>query len=96
MEAGIGYASAAAIVVIEHVAFVNKKQNNRMEGIEEGVLELITRVLLGEREVQELQISNWDLVEHLEREGERTVGTLHTLLNSLVDMVGLLQGMLHG
>ena len=33
LEAGIGYAGAATIVVMDKVAFVNKKQDKRMEGI---------------------------------------------------------------
>ena len=37
LEASIGYAGAAAVAVIDEVAFVNKRQDERMEGIEEGV-----------------------------------------------------------
>ena len=43
LEASIGYAGAAAIAVMDEVAFVNKRQDERMEGIEEGTLSLVDR-----------------------------------------------------
>ena len=38
LEASIGYAGAAAVAVMDEVAFVNERQDERMEGIEEGAL----------------------------------------------------------
>ena len=97
MEASIGYACAAAVTVIDEVVFVNKRQDERMEGIEEGVLGLMTRVLSIEEENCQLREVNRNLKEHMGREGERIrslermVGTLRTLINSLVETVGLVQ-----
>ena len=97
LEASIGYASAAAVAVMDEVAFVNERQDERMEGIEEGALSLVPRVMLVEeenrqlREVQRAQEEQiiWD-GERI-RELERSVGTLRTLINSLVETVGLVQ-----
>ena len=97
MEASIGYAGAAAVAIIDELAFVNKRQDERMEGIEEGVLGLMARVSLVEEENRQLRELNRNLEEHVGREGERicslerTVGTLRTLINSLVETVGLVQ-----
>ena len=96
-EASIGYAGAAAVAVMDGVAFVNKRQDERMEGIKEGALSLVSRVASVEeencqlREVQRAQEERigwdreriWDL--------ERSCGTLRTLINSLVETVGLVQ-----
>ena len=55
------------------------------------------RVLSVEEENRQLREVNRNLKEHVGREGERirslerTVGTLRTLINSLVEMVGLVQ-----
>ena len=93
----IGYAGAAAIAVIDEVAFVKKRQDKRMEGIEEGVLGLTARVLSVEEENHQLREVNRHLKECVRREGERirslerTVGMLRMLLNSLVEIVGLVQ-----
>ena len=97
LEASIGYASAAAVTVMDEVAYVNERQDERMEGIEEGTLSLISRVALVEeencqlREVQRAQEERigWD-GERI-RDLERSVGTLRTLINSLVETVGLVQ-----
>ena len=97
LEASIGYASAAAIAVMDEVVFVNERQDERMEGIEEGALSLVPRVSSVEeenhqlREVQQAQEERivWDR-ERI-RELERLVGTLRTLINSLVETVGLVQ-----
>ena len=45
LEASIGYAGAAAVAVMDEVAFVNERQDERMEGIEEGALSLVPRVV---------------------------------------------------
>ena len=82
---------------MDEVAFVNERQDERMEGIEEGALSLVPRVALVEeenrqlREVQQVQ-EEW-IVRDGERirELERSVGTLRTLINSLVETVGLVQ-----
>ena len=82
---------------MDEVAFVNERQDKRMEGIEEGALSLVSRVVLVEeencqlREVQQAQEEQivwngeriWDL--------ERLVGMLRTLINSLVETVRLVQ-----
>src|SRR6202000_1608517 len=54
LEASIGYAGAAAVAVMDEVAFVNKRQDERMEGIEEGALSLASRVVLVEEESHQL------------------------------------------
>ena len=87
----------ASVVIIDELAFVNKRQDKRMEGIEEGVLGLMARVLLVEEENRQLREVNRNLEECSGREGERicslerTIGTLRTLINSLVETVGLVQ-----
>ena len=97
LEASIGYAGAAAVAVIDEVAFVNKRQDERMKGIEEGVLGLTARVLSVEEQNHQSREVNRNLEERVGREGERiwslerTVGMLRTLINSLVEMVGLVQ-----
>ena len=61
LEASIGYAGATAVAIIDGLAFVNERQDKMMEGIEEGTLSLISRVVLVEeencqlREVQQAQ-----------------------------------------
>ena len=97
LEASIGYAGAAAIAVMDEVAFVNERQDKRMEGIEEGALSLVPRVISVEeencqlREVQQTQEERivWDgkRIQDL----ERLVGMLRTLINNLVETVGLVQ-----
>ena len=97
LEVSIGYAGAAAVAVMDEVAFVNKRQDERMEGIEEGAFSLVPRVMSVEeenhqlREVQRAQEERivWD-GERI-RELERSVGTLRTLINSLVETIGLVQ-----
>ena len=82
---------------MDEVAFVNKRQDERMEGIEEGALSLAPRVSSVEeenrqlREVQRAQKERivWD--RERVQELERSVGTLRTLINSLVETVGLVQ-----
>ena len=97
LEASIGYAGAAAIAVMDEVAFVNERQDERMEGIEEGTLSLVPRVSSVEeenRQLREVQRAQEErIVQDRERirELERSVGTLRTLINSLVETVGLVQ-----
>ena len=55
LEASIGYAGAAAIAVMDEVAFVNERQDERMEGIEEGALSLVPRVASLEEENRQLR-----------------------------------------
>ena len=50
---------------------MNKRQNERMEGIEEGVLGLTARVLSTKEENHQLREVNRNLEEHVGREGER-------------------------
>ena len=82
---------------MDEVAFVNERQDERMEGIEEGALSLVSRVLSVEeknRQLREVQRTQEErIVQDGERiwELERSVGTLRTLINSLVETVGLVQ-----
>ena len=55
LEASIGYAGAAAVAVMDEVAFVNERQDERMEGIEEGALSLVPRVSSVEEENRQLR-----------------------------------------
>ena len=97
LEASISYAGATAVAIIDELVFVNERQDERMEGIEGGVLNLMARVLLVKEENCQLREVNRNLEECIGREGERiqslerTVGTLRTLINSLIEMVGLVQ-----
>ena len=97
LEASIGYAGAAAIAVMDEVAFVNERQDKRMEGIEEGTLSLVSRVASVEEENHQLREVQQAQEERISRDGERiwdleqSVGTLRTLINSLVKTVGLVQ-----
>ena len=97
LEASIGYAGATAVTVIDEVMFVNKRQDKKIEGIEKGVLGLTARVSSIEEENHQLREVNRNLEEHVGKEGERirtlerTIGMLRTLINSLVEMVGLAQ-----
>ena len=82
---------------MDEVAFVNERQDERVEGIEEGALSLVPRVMSVEeenhqlREVQRAQEERivWD--RERTWDPERLVGTLRTLINSLVETVGLVQ-----
>ena len=82
---------------MDEVAFVNERQDERMEGIEEGALSLVPRVMSVEEENCQLREVQWaqeeQIVQDWERiqELERSVGTLRTLINSLVETVGLVQ-----
>ena len=95
LEASMSYAGATAVAVID-VVFVNKRQDERMEGIEEGVLGLTARVSSVEEENRQLREVNRNLKERIGREGERirslerTIWTLRTLINSLVETVNCL------
>ena len=97
LEASIGYAGAAAVAVMDEVAFVNERQDERMEGIEEGALSLVSRVAPVEEEnrqlgeVQRAQQERISRDQERIRDSERTTGTLRTLINSLVETVGLVQ-----
>ena len=97
LEASIGYAGAAAVAVMDEVAFVNKRQDKRMEGIEEGALSLVPRVSSVEEENHQLREVQRSQEERIVWDGkriwelERLVGTLRTLINSLVETVGLVQ-----
>ena len=97
LEASIGYAGAAAVAVMDKVAFVNERQDKRMEGIEEGALSLVSRVVSVEEENHQLREVQRAQEEQIVRDGERiwdlerSCGTLRTLINSLVEIVGLVQ-----
>ena len=71
LAAGISYAGSATIAVMDEVAFVNKRQDKRMEGIKEGVLGLTERVSSVEEENHQLREVNRNLEECVGREGER-------------------------
>ena len=97
LEASIGYAGATTIAIMDEVAYINERQDKRMEGIEESALGLLSRVTSVEeenhqlREVQQAQ-EEW-IVRDRERirDLERLVGMLRKLINSLVETVGLVQ-----
>ena len=97
LEASIGYAGAAAVAVMDEVAFVNERQDERMEGIEEGALSLVSRVVSVEEENRQLREVQQAQEERISQDGERIrdlermTGTLRTLINSLVETVGLVQ-----
>ena len=97
LEASIGYAGVAAVAVMDEVAFVNERQDKRMEGIEEGALSLVPRVMSVEEENRQLREVQQSQEEWIVWDGERiwelerSVGTLRTLVNSLVETVGLVQ-----
>ena len=97
LEASIGYAGAAAVAVMDEVAFVNERQDERMEGIEEGALSLVPRVASLEEENRQLREVQRAQEERISWDGERiwdlerTTGMLRTLINSLVETVGLVQ-----
>ena len=70
LEVSIGYAGATAVTVIDKVAFVNERQDERMEGIEEGVLSLMARVSSIEEENRQLREVNRALEEHVGKRGK--------------------------
>ena len=76
---------------MDEVAFVNERQDERMEGIKEGALSLVPRVLSVEEENRQLREVQRAQEERIVRDGERiwelerSVGTLRTLINSLVE-----------
>ena len=82
---------------MDEVAFVNERQDKRMEGIEEGALSLVPRMSSMEEENRQLREVQWAQEEWIVQDGqriwelERLVGTLRTLINSLVETVGLVQ-----
>ena len=82
---------------MDEVAFVKERQDERMKGIEEGALSLVPRVASLEeenrqlREVQRAQEERISRDRERIRDLERTTGTLRTLINSLVETVGLVQ-----
>ena len=93
----IGYAGAVAIAVMDEVAYVNERQDERMEGIEESALGLLSRVTSVEEENCQLRDVQWAQEEWIVwdeeriRDLERLVGVLRMLINSLVETVGLVQ-----
>ena len=97
LEASISYAGAAAIAVMDEVAYVNERQDERMEGIEESALGLVSRVVSVEEENRQLREVQWAQEEQIVQDGERIqdlerlMGMLRTLINSLVETVGLVQ-----
>ena len=76
---------------MDEVAFVNERQDERMEEIEEGALSLVPRVMSVEEENRQLREVQQAQEERIVRDGERirelerSVGTLRTLINSLVE-----------
>ena len=71
LEASIGYAGAAAVAVMDEVAFVNERQDKRMEGIEEGALSLVPRVGSVEEENCQLREVQRAQEERIVWDGER-------------------------
>ena len=97
LEASIGYAGATTIAVMDEVAYVNERQDKRMEGIKESALGLLSRVVSVEEENRQLREVQWAQEEQIAQGGERIrdlerlVGMLRMLINSLVETVGLVQ-----
>ena len=56
---------------MDEVAFVNKRQDERMEGIEEGALSLVPRVMSVEEENRQLREGQRSQEEQIVRDGER-------------------------
>ena len=56
---------------MDKVAFVNERQDERMEGIEEGALGLVSRVALVEEENCQLREVQWAQDEWIGWDGER-------------------------
>ena len=63
LEASVGYAGATTIAVMDEVAYVNERQDKRMEGIEESALGLLSRVTSTEEENHQLRE-----VQHAQKE----------------------------
>ena len=82
---------------MDEVAYVNERQDERMEGIEESTLGLLSRVASAEEENCQSRKVQWAQEERIVQGGERiqdlerSVGTLGMLINSLVETVGLVQ-----
>ena len=55
LEASIGYAGATAVAIMDEVAYVNERQDKRMEGIKESALGLMSRVMSVEEENRQLR-----------------------------------------
>ena len=71
LEVSIGYAGAAAVAVMDEVAYVNERQDERMEGIEESTLGLLSRVSSVEEENHQLREVQWAQEERIVQDGER-------------------------
>ena len=56
---------------MDEVAFINKRQDERMEGIEEGALSLVSRVASVEEENRQLREVQWGQEERISQDGER-------------------------
>ena len=71
LEASIGYAGAAAVAVMDEVVYVNERQDERMEGIDESALGLLSRVTSVEEENHQLREVQWAQEERMVRDRER-------------------------
>ena len=82
---------------MDEVAYFNERQDERMEGIKESTLSLLSRVVSVEEDNRQLREVQWAQEERIVQDRERIqdlkrlVGTLRTLINSLVETVGLVQ-----
>ena len=56
---------------MDEVAFVNERQDERMEGIEEGALSLVSRVVLVEEENRQLREVQQAQEERISRDSVR-------------------------
>src|ERR1700743_1193258 len=83
LEASIGYAGAAAVAVMDEVAFVNERQDERMEGIEEGALSLVSRVVSVEEENRQLR--------EVQQAQEERIGWDRERIRDLEQLVGRLR-----
>ena len=71
LEASIGYVGAAAVAVMDEVPYVNERQDERMEGIDESVLGLLSRVTSVEEENCQLREVQRAQEERIVQDGER-------------------------
>ena len=71
LEASIGYAGVAVVAVMDKVAYVNERQDKRMEEIKESALGLVSRVVSVEEENHQLREVQRAQEERIVRDGER-------------------------
>ena len=71
LEVSISYAGATTVAIMDEVVYVNERQDERMEGIEESALGLVSRVMSVEEENRQLREVQQAQEERIVRDGER-------------------------